>query len=96
MQQGLEHLLRLSAAAAAVTPTNSSSSLIVDFLIGSTAAWQTRFVRAYTASQLSGSGRAGQRTLMLLSLCYWEYSVWPRQVLGLLGCAFTEQCGPFY
>lgn len=79
MQQGLERLLQLSSAAAAdMGGSSGSSGIIVDFLVGSTAAWQTRHVRTYAASQLGGS--AGQRTVMLLSLCFWEHSVWPRQV----------------
>lgn len=90
MQEGLAHLLRLSSAAAQAHQAAAAAAyggspggsggvgggLIADFLIGSTSVWQQRHVRAYAASQLRGG--AGRRTLLLLSLCFWEeHSVWP-------------------
>lgn len=54
--------------------------LVVDFVVGSRAEWQQRFVRRYLDSQLSnGTAGAAGRTLVLLSLCVWEVgALWPR------------------
>lgn len=79
LQAGLHHLLQLSSAASAtavgsgrlgVGSSAGTGALIADFLVGSTASWQMRHVRKYAASQL-GRG-AGRRTVLLLSLCFWE------------------------
>ena len=56
--------------------------LIADFVVGSRAEWQKRFVQQYLGSQQGGaSAGAAGRMLVLLSLCVWEVdpnSVWPR------------------
>lgn len=79
MQAGLQRLLALTSASAAgggagaargAHAGGSAATLTADFLVGSTAAWQMRHVRQYVQAHLGGT--AGRRTLLLLSLCFWE------------------------
>ena len=46
--------------------------LTLDFLVGSTSAWQQRHVREYVGSSMGGDASWRQRTLLVLSLCIWE------------------------
>lgn len=89
---GLHHLLRHSAAASSVTAEavgtggadaaagggDAPSQLILDFVLGSSAAWQQAHVKQYVASPMGGNPYWRRRTLLVLSLCVWEDRlVWP-------------------
>ena len=52
--------------------SGSSRRLTLDFLVGSTSAWQQRHVRQYVASDMGDDASWRQRTLLVLSLCIWE------------------------
>lgn len=50
----------------------SRGRLTLDFVVGSTNAWQQRHVRAYVDSDMGGDASWRRRTLLVLSLCIWE------------------------
>jgi hypothetical protein len=86
LMDGLQNLIKRTGAAGRGTSSTSSSSggdasssgstvsrrLTLDFLVGSTSAWQQRHVREYVASSMGGDASWRQRTLLVLSLCIWE------------------------
>ena len=58
---------------------SSGPGLIADFVIGSRAVWQQKWVGQYFEGQLGPDSAWRQRTLLLLSICMWEdRDVWPR------------------
>ncbi|KAI7844671.1 hypothetical protein COHA_001760 [Chlorella ohadii] len=81
MMDGLQHLIKRTGAAGrgsgggssgGSSSSGSSRRLTLDFLVGSTSAWQQRHVRQYVASDMGGDASWPQRTLLVLSLCIWE------------------------
>ena len=88
LMDGLQHLIQRTAAGGEYRSSGggngsgsgsgsgggggSSRRLTLDFLVGSTSAWQQRHVREYVGSSMGGDASWRQRTLLVLSLCIWE------------------------
>ena len=86
MMDGLRHLIKRTGAAnhgsgssssdrqgsGSSSSSSGSRRLTLDFLVGSTSAWQQQHVREYVGSAMGGDDSWRQRTLLVLSLCIWE------------------------